>query len=628
MIRRGATRSRFGRAALRLLPAVCGAALLTTAIGTWWNVEPAEALGPPLTAGEVEQLVADAVAYSKRIRGKPEITVGVVDAEGNALAAFRMAGNGGDPALVQNATTVALAKAATGAYFSSDFGTFTTRTAAFIIQDHFPPGLRFAPGGPLYGVQFSSFATTDVNTLLYPSLLSDPNPGDPNRAEAVFLANPEHRVRGDLGGVAVYKGNKRVGGIGIAVDHTRKRLSLPKNTLPLHPSSNHSAGKERRNYRLTFSQLEKGRDLERIAHAAARGSLPSTAFRAGRITVDGIRLPYRKPVRLSKLRRSASISTPSDGEYVPGFEPRDAGSIASRFTELTLQPPPTAGADAQAFTGQMPIAFPPRASTDGGLTEDDVRRILWQGAQRANITRAAIRRPIGRAMECWISVVDTNGEVLGVLRFKDDATMFSFDVSVQKARTAMFFSQDGVAWSTRAIGQFSQAFFPAGQQHRDRGPMYQLQDGLTVGLLGQIFGDLPSGNPEIGKIRNGITIFPGGVPLYRNGVLVGGVGISGDGVDQDDIVADFASRGFGPPFNIRCDKVKNTALTPSLLRTLRRIRDAAPADPGPSGDLGPALASFFHSRLNRCITRTRTQQTPVEPPYVKHPRHPGPVTIR
>jgi hypothetical protein len=38
-------------------------------------------------------------------------------------------------------------------------------------------------------------------------------------------------------------------------------------------------------------------------------------------------------------------------------------------------------------------------------------------------------------------------------------------------------------------------------------------------------------------IANGLQIFPGGFPVYRNGVLVGGVGISGDGVDQDDMTA-------------------------------------------------------------------------------------------
>jgi hypothetical protein len=34
-----------------------------------------------------------------------------------------------------------------------------------------------------------------------------------------------------------------------------------------------------------------------------------------------------------------------------------------------------------------------------------------------------------------------------------------------------------------------------------------------------------------------LQIFPGSVPIYRGSVLVGAVGVSGDGVDQDDMVA-------------------------------------------------------------------------------------------
>jgi Haem-degrading len=59
--------------------------------------------------------------------------------------------------------------------------------------------------------------------------------------------------------------------------------------------------------------------------------------------------------------------------------------------------------------------------------------------------------------------------------------------------------------------------------------------------------------PEIG---NGIQIFPGSVPIYRNGTLVGGVGISGDGVDQDDIVAFAGARGFQAPSGIRADRLR------------------------------------------------------------------------
>ena len=38
-------------------------------------------------------------------------------------------------------------------------------------------------------------------------------------------------------------------------------------------------------------------------------------------------------------------------------------------------------------------------------------------------------------------------------------------------------------------------------------------------------------------LANGLQIFPGGVPLYRGNTLIGGIGVSGDGVDQDDMIA-------------------------------------------------------------------------------------------
>ena len=35
---------------------------------------------------------------------------------------------------------------------------------------------------------------------------------------------------------------------------------------------------------------------------------------------------------------------------------------------------------------------------------------------------------------------------------------------------------------------------------------------------------------------NGIQIFPGGFPIYRGATLIGGIGVSGDGIDQDDLI--------------------------------------------------------------------------------------------
>ena len=59
---------------------------------------------------------------------------------------------------------------------------------------------------------------------------------------------------------------------------------------------------------------------------------------------------------------------------------------------------------------------------------------------------------------------------------------------------------------------------------------------------------------SIPSLPNGIQIFPGSEPLYKNGVLVGGIGISGDGVDQDDLIAAAGANGFSPPTTIRADQ--------------------------------------------------------------------------
>jgi hypothetical protein len=72
------------------------------------------------------------------------------------------------------------------------------------------------------------------------------------------------------------------------------------------------------------------------------------------------------------------------------------------------------------------------------------------------------------------------------------------------------------------------------------------------------------------RAANGLQIFPGSVPIYRDGTLVGGIGVSGDGVDQDDMIAflgvhnaaaDLASGVGNAPVDRRADN-----LTPQGVR--------------------------------------------------------------
>src|SRR5690606_11051427 len=104
-----------------------------------------------------------------------------------------------------------------------------------------------------------------------------------------------------------------------------------------------------------------------------------------------------------------------------------------------------AGLDAFVFVdaaGQL--RFPPRDAPDGNLTAEEVQTLLAEALAVAERARAQIRRPTGTTARVTISVVDTTGEVLGMVRSRD-APVFGADVSLQKARTAALFSSADAA---------------------------------------------------------------------------------------------------------------------------------------------------------------------------------------
>jgi uncharacterized protein GlcG (DUF336 family) len=161
-----------------------------------------------------------------------------------------------------------------------------------------------------------------------------------------------------------------------------------------------------------------------------------------------------------------------------------------------------------------------------------------------------------------VGVTDLDGNVLGIFR-TNDATMFSLDIVIQKGRTVTSFSDPGqllgkmlrqrlgvpvnadVAFTSRTVGFLAQPFYPPGIDGTPPGPLYTLQQSLYKNSSATFCE--PNGD--------GITAFPGSTPLYKNGVLVGGLGISGDGVDQDDYVTNAGASEFLPAPAIRCDQI-------------------------------------------------------------------------
>ena len=64
-----------------------------------------------------------------------------------------------------------------------------------------------------------------------------------------------------------------------------------------------------------------------------------------------------------------------------------------------------------------------------------------------------------------------------------------------------------------------------------------------------------NGSQPANPNQNGVVFFAGSVPLYKGGMLVGALGISGDGVDQDDYVAAQAAQNFAAPTAMRADQL-------------------------------------------------------------------------
>lgn len=544
-----------------------------------------------LTVGEVQQIIAQAVGEAQK-RNLPSV-ISVVDRVGNVLGVFRM--NGARATARTSAMTeaglnsplvdaqgldvpaemAAISKAVTGAYLSSGGNAFSTRTASQIVQQHFPPApsTRGLESGPLFGVQFSQLPCSDLSARFQAA------------GGASALIGPKRSPLGlaaDAGGLPLYKNGVVVGAIGVMGDG---------------------------DYGFDPNILDRDIDAEEaIAFAGTQGFAAPEAIRADRITVDGTTLRFSDiqasdigtlSTNFAAINGSAgtliAVRGYANAAIIAGtpYGTEASGIRAARAAEF-------ANSDAFILTdGSGNPRFPIRAGTDAAsvsqpLSAAEVRAILEEAFTVLTRARAQIRRPLDSRMQATISVVDTHGQVLGIVR-SPDAPIFGTDVSLQKARTAMFFSNPNaganllaagggvapfvsamrtflndpqaltgnVAYGNRSVGNLARPYFPDGELGRPPGPLSRpIEDfnpfavGLQVQLVAaniiqhaqfvsgasptdtaQRCTALPDTAQGQNRLQNGIQIFPGGVPIYRGGVLVGGIGVSGDGIDQDDMVS-------------------------------------------------------------------------------------------
>ena len=568
-----------------------------------------------LTSTEVGKIVAQAAAQAQT-ESQPAV-IAVTDRVGNVLAVFEMTGapatthipepTSGNTHEVQGfdvpATAAAIAKALTGAYLSSSGNAFSSRTASMIVQEHFPPApsTEGLESGPLFGVQFSQLPCSDLSSRYMP-------------AGSGALIGPKRSPLGlsaDPGGFPLYKNGVLVGGVGVMADGV---------------------------YGLDDNVLDVDSDVdERIALAGTVGFEAPVEIRANRIPVDGTNLRYTDAeyADLADVGTATYASTsPALGMLVPvtGYFPVASlragtayGSEASGIRRVTA----AEFSNAEAFVlsdGGGANRYPAKAGTDAAdvgtaLSANEVRTILEEAFTVMSRARAQIRRPLDSRAQVSVSVVDTRGVILGIVR-APDAPIFGIDVSLQKARTAAFFSNANAgaelladpssdvrgfvpavrtflkdpnaltgtfAFADRSGGNLSRPYFPDGEVGRPHGPLSRpiedfnpfstgLQSALVLsnivehvqyvaGASGSDTDQRCTKIPDViagqNRLQNGIQIFPGSVPIYRGGVLVGGIGVSGDGIDQDDMISFLGINNAGEtlgtlgnaPVDIRADNI-------------------------------------------------------------------------
>jgi uncharacterized protein GlcG (DUF336 family) len=139
----------------------------------------------------------------------------------------------------------------------------------------------------------------------------------------------------------------------------------------------------------------------------------------------------------------------------------------------------------------------PTASQWAGLTLAAARSMMKAGMAKGRELRVAIS----------VAVVDSGGQLIAFERM-DAADLVTIGLAQDKAWTALMNRMPT----------------------RDLAPL--VQPGAEF-----------YGYESIGRGRT--IVFAGGMPLIRDGVLVGGVGVSGGSVDEDQAAVDAAVAAFG-----------------------------------------------------------------------------------
>ena len=576
---------------MRLIRYVATAALILASGPLLFSQNtPSDSAGGPaqiLTADDVRAVLTIAATAL----ADDTLAAAVVDRTGNILGVYVR------PGANERSPDVAVSVARAGAMFANDQAPLSSRTVRFISGIHFPPGVKNTGNAALYGVEnINRGCKVDVQgdavfNQPFPRPKSiagvfgegaggTPLPCEPSDTRGCARGGPMLDENGQIlanvgittgkadvfdtgqdqlggvpvnpGGIPIYRGGKVVGAVGVA-----------------------GVKPEFAEYAATAAAAGAGRGLDFSEPLGAPGA----------VFIDGLRLPFFGTcTNIQCIRRT--------------LRGRPAGSAPGLVSDGTFSIQPRDGLQAP----ENYILGPRGSSLSGGLTVDEVRRIIDQSVAVAFRTRAMIRLPINQPTRMTISISDESGAILALFRMPD-GTVFSSDVAMTKARNAYYFStregyevlkgiaangsQDKYSWTpeppagkgwavtARTISFAGQPLFPPGidlqeelderDSQKQRGPFFDLYVYDTKNACTEGPGPSRGGNRSYLN-QSGIVWFPGSVPLYRGDRVIGGLGVSGDGVEQDDYVSLLGSEGFHPPDSLRVD---NSVMTDAKGREVR-----------------------------------------------------------
>jgi len=575
-----------------------------------------------LSTAEVEALLDRASAATP----SNDAIIAIVDTRGQILGArTESAFAGMSPAELAFAIDGAVAKARTGAFFSNNQAILTSRTVSHISQStvtqremqanpasadattqgpgyvapvsvggEFPPGILRQPLVDLFAIEHTNRVSVFVeqggaeviNRDSY-GVQSNTAPGTVSRGISTMP-----------GGLGIYRlgTNEVIGGIGVFFPGQRGTPQFGTASFEQGFLANPN---QTRTNRLNAPKALEAEviALKTLLPITVASLPPLLATLTPQLILDragglGGPLPLTLPQAQNLVNRvNAAARINLGGIALQSFGPQ-AGplGVQTLFTIInTLGNGTTNGTDQPVTSGGVLLlpgqaqaagwlVAPTASSFAGGLTAAQVQRIIVQGVNQANQTRAQIRvQPTSTKMV--LAVADKDGALLGVYRMPG-ATVFSIDVAIAKARNTAYYASPGLqpqdhvpgvpygtAFTSRTFRYLAVPKYPSGATTAPPAPFSILNTnginpttGLNVGaplpasaLNATVLGydsfnpgtnfraTTPAGN------QNGVVFFPGSTAVYLGRRLSGGFGVSGDGVDQDDVVNFFGATGFSAP---------------------------------------------------------------------------------